>query len=67
LSSRLAIRSLDNLVVERARPLPGAPPVSVSYLVPTSKFIVHVPGSGGCARRAQDLYWFGQYVSTFSH
>jgi hypothetical protein len=41
--------------------------VSVSYLTPTSKFIVRVPGSGGCARRAQGLYWFRQNVPTFSH
>jgi hypothetical protein len=30
--------------------------VGVSYLALTSKFIVRVPGSRGCARRAQDLY-----------
>jgi hypothetical protein len=41
--------------------------VGVSYLAPTSKFIVRVSGSGGCARRAQDLYWFTQNVSTSSH
>jgi hypothetical protein len=40
---------------------------SVSYLALTSKFIVRVPGSGGCARRAQDLYKFGQNVPTSSH
>jgi hypothetical protein len=26
--------------------------VDVSYLAPTSKFMVRVSGSGGCARRA---------------
>jgi hypothetical protein len=41
--------------------------VSVSYLASTSKFIVRVLSSGGCARRAQDLYWFGQNVPTSSH
>jgi hypothetical protein len=39
--------------------------IDVSYLALTSKFIVSVPGSSGCARRAQGLYWFGQNVSTF--
>jgi hypothetical protein len=33
--------------------------VVVPYLALTSKFIVHVPGLGGYARRAQGLYWFG--------
>jgi hypothetical protein len=33
--------------------------LGVSYLAPTSKFIVRVPGSRGFARRSQDLYWFG--------
>jgi hypothetical protein len=60
LVSRLAILSLENLVAERASPLPGTPTVDVSYLVPTSKFIVRVPGSKGCAQCAQDLYLFGQ-------
>jgi hypothetical protein len=43
--------------------------VGVSYLAPTSKFIVRVPGSKGCARarRVQDLYWIGQNVPTSSH
>jgi hypothetical protein len=41
--------------------------VGVSNLAPTSKFIVRVPGSGGCARWAQDLNWFGQNVPTSSH
>jgi hypothetical protein len=30
--------------------------VGASYLAPISKFIVRVSGSGGSARRAQDLY-----------
>jgi hypothetical protein len=42
-------------------------PVGVSYLAPTSKFIVRVLGSGGRAQRAQDLYRFGQNVPTSSH
>jgi hypothetical protein len=33
--------------------------VGVSNLALTSKFIVRIPGSGGCARWAQGLYWFG--------
>jgi hypothetical protein len=41
--------------------------VGVLYLAPTSKFIVCVLSSRGCARRAQDLYWFGQNVPTSSH
>jgi hypothetical protein len=41
--------------------------VSVSYLTLTSKFIVCVPSSGGCARRAQGLYWFGQNVPISIH
>jgi hypothetical protein len=41
--------------------------VGVSYLAPISKFIVRVPGSGGCAWRAQGLYWFGQNVPTSIH
>jgi hypothetical protein len=41
--------------------------VGVSNLAPTSKFIVRVLGSGGCARWAQDLYWFGHNVPTSSH
>jgi hypothetical protein len=36
-----AIRSLENLVVEHA----SAPTVGVSYLAPTSKFIMHDPSS----------------------
>jgi hypothetical protein len=67
LSLLLTIQSLDNLVAERAMPLPGAPIVGVPYLALTSKFIVHVPGSRGCAQRAQGLYWFGQNVPTSSH
>jgi hypothetical protein len=43
------------------------PCVGVSYLTPISKFIVRIPGFRGCVRRAQDLYWFGQNVSTSSH
>jgi hypothetical protein len=39
----------------------------VSNLTPTSKFIAHVPGSGGCAQWAQDLFWFRQDVPTSSH
>jgi hypothetical protein len=58
-----AIRSLENLVVERA----SAPTVGVSYLASTSKFIMHDPGSGGCVQRAQDLYWFWQNVPTSNH
>jgi hypothetical protein len=46
-------------VAERARPLPRARTIKVSSLTLTSKFIVHVHGSRGCAQRAQDLYWFG--------
>jgi hypothetical protein len=65
--SVLAIQSLDDLITERASPLPGTPIVGVSYLAPTNKFIVCVLGSRGCARRAQDLYWFGQNVPTFNH
>lgn len=30
--------------------------VGVLYLALTNEFIVRVLGSGGCARRAQDLY-----------
>jgi hypothetical protein len=41
--------------------------VGVSNLAPTSKFIVRILGYGGCARWAQDLYWFGQNVPTSSH
>jgi hypothetical protein len=37
----------------------GSLHVGVSYLTPTSKFIVHVLSFEECARRAQDLYWFG--------
>ncbi|PWZ26874.1 hypothetical protein Zm00014a_034737 [Zea mays] len=28
---------------------------------------MRIPGSEGCARRTQDLYWFGQNVFTSSH
>jgi hypothetical protein len=63
----LAIWSLDDLVVEHASPLHGAPTVGVSYLAPISKFIICVPGFRGCAWRAQDLYWFGESVPTSSH
>jgi hypothetical protein len=31
-------------------------------MIASSKFIMHVPGSKGCAQRAQDLYWFGQNI-----
>jgi hypothetical protein len=62
-----AIQSLENLVIERARPVLGVPIVCVSYLGPISKFFMHVLSSGGCARMAQDLYWFGQNVPTSSH
>jgi hypothetical protein len=51
-----AIQSLENLVAERARPLLGMPIVCVLYLALTSKFIMRVLSSGGCAQRAQDLY-----------
>jgi hypothetical protein len=64
---RLAIWSLDNLIAARASPLPGTPTVYVSSLAPTSKFIVRVLGTRGCARRAQDLYGFGQNVATSNH
>jgi hypothetical protein len=37
--SLLAIRSLDDLVAERASPLPGVPTIGVSYLAPTSNFL----------------------------
>jgi hypothetical protein len=59
-----AIQNLDDLVAEHASPLPGTPNIGVSYLTPTSKFTVRVPSSRGCARRAQDLYWFRQNVPT---
>jgi hypothetical protein len=32
------------------KPLPGVPTVGVSNLAPTSKFIMHVPGSRRCAQ-----------------
>jgi hypothetical protein len=41
--------------------------VGVSNLALTSKFIVRVLGSGGCARWAQDFYWFGHNVPMSSH
>jgi hypothetical protein len=41
--------------------------VGVLNLVPTSKFIVRVPGSRRCERWTQDLNWFGQNVLTSSH
>jgi hypothetical protein len=41
--------------------------VGVSYLAPTSKFIVRVLGSRGCARWAQGLYWYTQNIPTSSH
>jgi hypothetical protein len=63
----LAIRSLDDLNAERARPLHGEPTIGVSYLSLTSKFIVCVSGSRGCARMPQDSYWFGQNVPTSKH
>jgi hypothetical protein len=49
LASWLAIRSLENFVVECTSPLPGALTVDVSNIAPTSKFSVHVSCSGGCA------------------
>jgi hypothetical protein len=62
--SLIAIRSLDNLIAECARPLPGTPTVGVSYHAPTIKFIVRVPGSVGCAQgvrfilvRAEHFYF----------
>jgi hypothetical protein len=58
----LAIQSLENFVAELARPLPGT--IGVLNLTPTSKFIVHILGSGGCVWWAQGLYWFGQNVPT---
>jgi hypothetical protein len=51
-TSFLAIRSLENLIAKHTSHLPGAPTVCVLYLAPTSKFIVHVLGSRGCARQA---------------
>jgi uncharacterized membrane protein YbhN (UPF0104 family) len=51
-----AIRSLENFIAEHVSLLSGAPTIGVSNLALTSKFIVHVPGSGGCAQWAQDLY-----------
>jgi hypothetical protein len=54
LTSFPAIRSLENVIAECARPLPVALTIDVSYLAPTSKFIVRVLGSRGCAWRAQD-------------
>jgi hypothetical protein len=47
--------------------LPRTSTVRVSNLAPTIKFIVHALGSRGCARWAQDLYWFGQNVPISSH
>jgi hypothetical protein len=61
------IRGLENLVVECARTLPSTPTISVSYITLTSKFIVHVMGSGGCAWWAQDLTLFGLNVPTSNH
>jgi hypothetical protein len=43
------------------------PLVGVFNLAPTSKLVVHVPGSRRCVRWTQNLYWFGQKVPTFSH
>jgi hypothetical protein len=54
--SWLAIRSLENFVAECASPLNSASTVGVSNLALTSKFIVCVLGSRGCARWAQDLH-----------
>jgi hypothetical protein len=45
LSSRLAIRSLDDLVAERARTVPSMLTVGVSYLALTSRFGKNVPTS----------------------
>jgi hypothetical protein len=59
LVSRLAIQSLENFITERRSPLLGALTVDVSNLASTSKFIVHVSFSKGCARWEQDLYRFG--------
>jgi hypothetical protein len=61
---RLAFQSLENFVAERASPLPGASNVGVPNLATTSKFIVRIPE--GCAKWAQDLYWFGKNVRTSS-
>jgi hypothetical protein len=55
LSSRLAIRSLDDPVAKRAKPLPSTPTGGVLYLVPTSKFILRVSGFRGCVWRTQDF------------
>jgi hypothetical protein len=52
----------DRTARHKANPLVG-----VSYLAPTSKFIVRGLGFRGCARRAQGLYWFGQNIPTSSH
>jgi hypothetical protein len=55
LTSIPSFQSLDNLVTERASPLPSVSTVAISHLALTSKFIVRVPSSRGCARRAQGL------------
>jgi hypothetical protein len=52
---------------ECASTLPGAPTVCVLNLNLTSKFIMRIPGFGGCARWAQALYSFGKNVPTSSH
>jgi hypothetical protein len=51
----------------KRKSLPGASTVGVSNLALTSKFNVCVSGSRGCARWAQDLYWFRKNVPTSSH
>jgi hypothetical protein len=65
----LPFGALDNVVAKHKFIVlvPGVPTVGVSYLAPTSKFILRVLGSGWCARRAQGLYWLRLNVPTFSH
>jgi hypothetical protein len=41
--------------------------VSVSNIAPISKFIVRVMGFGRCVWWAQDLYLFGQNITTSNH
>jgi hypothetical protein len=59
--------ALEELRREFLNLVPRVPPIGVSSLALTCKFIVHVSGSRRCARWAQDLNWFGQNVPTFSH
>jgi hypothetical protein len=52
-----AIWSLENVVVEHARPIPGVPSAVVSYLAPTSNIIVCVLGYGGCVCEGRKIYF----------